>query len=211
VTSTKKALQYENKFGNSYLRGFKIEEETNTNLLLFIERNGFKVNKTLNGELTISSRQVSSFSGPQTTPEISIDERVLFSFEELDGLNMNEIDEIYINANAFVPSGRNKQGIIKIYRKKNYNTKSVTKSVPFLIKEGFESNSSFKNNDYESFASKGFENFGIVDWCQTILTDEKGDFLFEFQDANLKNYKVIIKGVTLDGELINKEYKFTID
>ena len=212
VTSKKKkALQYENKFGNSYLRGFKMEEEINTNLLLFIERNGFKVNKTLNGDLTITSRQVSSFLGPQTSPEISIDERVLFTFEELDGLSMSEIDEIYINSNAFVPSGRNKQGIIKIYRKKNYNTKSATKAVPFLVKEGFENNSSFVNSEYENFASKGFQNYGIVDWNQTLLTDEKGAFMFEFQDANIKNYKAIIKGVTIDGQLIDKELDIVID
>lgn len=208
----KKVLVNENKFGNSNLRGYKIEENNTSNLLLFIEQNGFNVNRTSTGDVLITSRQISSIFGARPTPEVFIDDRVLpFSFAELDLMDMSEIDEIYINANAIVPTSRNKQGIIKIYRRKNFTTKSIVKSVPFLIKEGFESNSSFKNNDYESFASKGFENFGIVDWCQTILTDEKGDFLFEFQDANLKNYKVIIKGVTLDGELINKEYKFTID
>jgi hypothetical protein len=207
----KKALVNENKFGNSNLRGYKIGENDTGNLLLFIEQNGFNVSRTSTGDVSITSRQISSLLGGRTTPEVYIDERALFSFAELDLMEMSEIDEIYINANAIVPTSRNKQGIIKIYRRKNFTTKSIIKSVPFLIKEGFESNSSFKNNDYESFASKGFENFGIVDWCQTILTDEKGDFLFEFQDANLKNYKVIIKGVTLDGELINKEYKFTID
>ena len=87
----------------------------------------------------------------------------------------------------------------------------MVKSVPFLIKEGFESNSSFMNNEYQSFANKGFENYGIVDWCQTILTDEKGNFLFEFQDANIKNYKIVIQGFTIDGKLINKEFKMAVD
>ncbi len=207
----KKTLVNENKFGNSYLRGYKIDENDTTSLLVFIEQNGFNVNRTATGEVSITSRQISSLLGARPTPEVFIDDRVLFSFAELDMMDMVEIDEIYINANAIVPSTRNKQGIIKIYRRKNFTSKSIIKSVPFLIKEGFESNSSFMNNEYQSFANKGFENYGIVDWYQTILTDEKGNFLFEFQDANIKNYKIIIQGFTIDGELIHKEFKMAID
>ncbi|MGL2963104.1 hypothetical protein ACSVH2_04700 [Flavobacterium sp. RSB2_4_14] len=207
----KRVLVNENKFGNSYLRGYKIDENDTSSLLGFIEQNGFNVSRTATGDVSITSRQITSFSGPRATPEVYLDERVLFSFAELDMMDMTEIDEIYINANAIVPSTRNKQGIIKIYRRKNFTAKSVSKSVPFLIKDGFENISSFTNSDYENFASKGFENFGIVDWRQTILTDEKGNFLFEFQDANIKKYKVIIQGFTINGELINKEFKISID
>jgi hypothetical protein len=72
-------------------------------------------------------------------------------------------------------------------------------------------NTKFKNNDYQNFASKGFENFGIVDWCQIVLTDEKGDFTFEFVNANIKKYKIVLQGFTLKGELIYREFKIAVD
>ncbi|MEM0541278.1 hypothetical protein WFZ85_01495 [Flavobacterium sp. j3] len=211
-SKTKKTLVNENKFGNSYLRGYKIEENSTSNLLLFIEQNGFIVNRTSPGEVLITSRQVSSIFGERPTPEVFIDDIALpFTFAELDLIDMSEIDEIYINANAIVPTMRNKLGIIKIYRRKKISSKSVLKSTSFLIKQGFEMNTNFQNEDYENFASKGFKNYGIVDWNQTLLTDEKGNFLFEFQDANIKNYKVIIKGVTIDGQLIDKELDIVVE
>ena len=163
------------------------------------------------GEVSITGRQVTTLLGAASTPEVYLDDRVLFSFAELDMLDMNDIDEIYISSTAIVPSTRNKQGIIKIYRRKNLITKTTVKSVSFMIKQGFERNSNFVNNDYQSYTNKGFENYGIVDWCQTILTDEKGNFLFEFQDANIKKYKVVIQGFTMDGKLIHKEFNLSID
>jgi hypothetical protein len=210
-TNPKKTLVNENKYGNSHLRGYKIPVNDTSSLLGFIEQNGFNVSRTSMGEVSITGRQVTTLLGAASTPEVYLDDRVLFSFAELDMLDMTDIDEIYISSTAIVPSTRNKQGIIKIYKRKNFITKSTVKSVSFMIKQGFERNSSFVNNDYQSFTNKGFENYGIVDWCQTILTDEKGNFLFEFQDANIKRYKIVIQGFTIDGQLINKEFKISID
>lgn len=210
-TKPKKTLVNENKFGNSNLRGYKIQENDTSSLLGFIEQNGFNVTRTAMGEVSITGRQTSTLLGASTTPEVFLDDRVLFSFAELDMLDMTDIDEIYISSTAIVPSTRNKQGIIKIYRRKNFTTKTAVKSVSFMIKQGFERNSNFVNNDYQSYTNKGFENYGVVDWCQTILTDEKGNFLFEFQDANIKKYKVVIQGFTIDGKLINKEFNLSID
>jgi hypothetical protein len=210
-TNPKKTLVNENKYGNSHLRGYKIPENDTSSLLGFIEQNGFNVSRTSMGEVSITGRQVTTLLGAASTPEVYLDDRVLFSFAELDMLDMNDIDEIYISSTAIVPSTRNKQGIIKIYRRKNLITKTTVKSVSFMIKQGFERNSNFVNNDYQSYTNKGFENYGIVDWSQTILTDEKGNFLFEFHDANIKKYKVVIQGFTIDGKLINKEFKISID
>ncbi|MFN3753438.1 hypothetical protein [Flavobacterium sp.] len=210
-TNPKKTLVNENKYGNAHLRGYKIPENDTSSLLGFIEQNGFNVNRTSMGEVSITGRQNSTLLGAATTPEVYLDDRVLFSFAELDMLDMTDIDEIYISSTAIVPSTRNKQGIIKIYRRKNFITKSTVKSTSFMIKQGFERNSSFVNNDYLSFTNKGFENYGIVDWCQTILTDEKGNFVFEFLDANIKKYKIVIQGFTIDGKLINKEFNISID
>jgi hypothetical protein len=208
IQNDKKKLAYENKLGNSNLRGYKIDETlSRQSLLNFIEQNGFNVVRDV-GNATIYSRGKTSFNAAQPTPLIMIDERTVNDQYELSLMSMDEIDEIYLSPYAIVPSINNFLGIIKIYRKKiPANTTVNLKKNPnsFYIKDGFTRITPFKNVDYQNTQSQGFDNYGVIEWCPRKTTDEEGQFIFEVTNYNKAKGKIIIQGITNDGQLFQEE------
>jgi hypothetical protein len=192
---------------NSMLRGYKIDETNNHGSLLnFIEMNGFRVTRNL-GDVYISSRQRMSVNAASPTPLVYIDDRVLFSsYNELDIMQMTEIDEIYIDSHKIGASMNNNVGIIKIYTKKPQNN-LFSKPDPnsFFVKEAYSLNYPFKNSDYQNTQNKGFDNFGILGWSALIKTNENGDFMFDLVDYNKPKCKIILEGMTAEGEVYHQE------
>ncbi len=213
IKSNKPQLKYKNKFGNVNLKGYKIEAENNgMTVLNFIQNNGFDVDQ-YSPDVKIFGRSRTTINGQRTTPVIYIDGFMLMTFQELWGMHMEDIDEIYINAQAIVPSVNNNIGVIKIYRKrgvsggKDYQSKAES----FLITGGFEKVMNFVNSSYISTSDKGFENFGIIDWAPNLLIDMKGEFDFEVPDTQIKSIKLLIEGITPEGNLISEIKTITLD
>ncbi|TDE02508.1 hypothetical protein [Flavobacterium sandaracinum] len=201
----KKQLTYNKILSNRMLRGHKIDSTNNfSSILNFIEANGFKVERTI-GKINIYTRLPALSILP--TPIVYIDDRQLyFDYQELEFIKMDELDEIYINSLAIVPSFNNNLGIIRIYTKKQQNTYSK-KSNPnsFFVKDAFSKNSPFQNLDYASASSNGFNNFGIISWFTRTISDSNGNFTFDILDYNKKNCKIIIEGMTTDGQIFHEE------
>jgi hypothetical protein len=215
VVQKKTKLKYQNTLGNGNLRGYKVTEDAdnfNMDVLSFIRNNGFDVpNNSLSSSVQILSRARTSINGGAATPIVYIDGMQQLSFDMLLGMKMSEIDEIYLNAHAIVPSVRNNVGIIRIYRKMgsdNPNYKSD--AIPFEIKNAFAKIENFKNNSYVSSESKGFQNFGIVNWIPTIMTQDNGEFKFEIPNMNQKKVKLLIEGFSADGRLISEIRTFDL-
>jgi hypothetical protein len=207
IENQKKKMVYQNRIGNGNLRAYKIDKMTHfLSVLNFIEMNGFRVVKNLNS-IQIYSKIRSSINGAQATPEVYIDERLLMSLDELDMMSDDEVDEIYLDPYAIVPSMNNKQGIIKIYKKKNSssNYKQKTDANSFYIKEGFARFNGFKNADYEQTANDGFDNYGLIHWSPSIKSDESGQFLFEITNYNKNKVKTVIDGMDSEGNLFHEE------
>lgn len=201
----KKKLVYQSKIGNSFLKGFKIEEGMTRDLFSFLRSNGFDVRDSM-GSITIYSGGSVSITGAPAVPEIYIDDFRIFSPDELMGMSMSEIDEIFLDKRAIVPGLNNKQGIIKIYRKKNFDTyKSKKDPNSFYFTEGFSRDVPFKNVDYDNTQDLGFDNFGLINWSPGIQTDESGNFVFETTDYNKTKCKIIVEGMTSDGKLFHEE------
>ncbi|MGG7034798.1 MAG: hypothetical protein ACI7YS_06330 [Flavobacterium sp.] len=207
IENTKKPLRYENQIGNANLIGHKVQENEETqSLLQYIRFNGFDVDES-NGHVAIYSRQRNSFNAAQTGPAIFIDGRQILDIVEIELMQMNEIDEIYLNPHAIVPSIRNFQGIIKIYRKKlRSNDVNNTKNPnSFYIAEGFSKNENFRNANYDFLGKNGFNSLGLLNWSNRIITDETGKFSVEFTDYNQQKGKTIIQGMTNEGVLFQEE------
>jgi hypothetical protein len=167
--------------------------------------NGFIVNRN-RGNVSITVRQRNSLNAAQSTPDVYIDERKLMTFDELDIVRSDEIDEVYLDPYAIVPGMGNKQGVIKIYRKKstaNYKEKPDPNS--FYIKDGFARYFGFKNSDYLSTQSAGFLNYGLIYWIPKTTSDENGQFLFDITDYNMERCKLVIEGMTSDGKAFHEE------
>lgn len=209
VVVTKKAstLTRSNVLSNSMLKGYKIDESNNHGSLLnFIEMHGFVVRRNM-GDVSITVRQRMSLNSANPSPVIYIDDRVLFSsFFELDVMQMNEIDEIYLDANKFGGSINNNVGIIKIYTKKPQNN-FFSKPDPnsFLVKEAYTPNHRFQNSDYQNTQTKGFENFGLIGWSPGLIADDNGQYIFDITDYNKAKAKIIIEGMTSEGQLFQEE------
>jgi hypothetical protein len=201
----KKQLTYGNILSNRMLRGHKIDWTNNSSSILnFIEGNGFKVERTI-GKIKIYSRLPGVAQLP--TPIVYIDDRQLyFDYYELEFLKMDELDEIYINSLALVPSINNNLGIIRIYTKKQQNTYSKKPNPnSFFVKDAFSKSSTFQNLEYENASSNGFNNFGTINWFTKTISDSNGNFIFDILDYNKKDCKIIIEGMTTDGHVFHEE------
>ncbi|MDI1315821.1 hypothetical protein [Flavobacterium sp.] len=200
-------LEHGNILANTMLRGFKIDQSNNhSSLMNFIEYNGFNVLRD-EGNIKITVRQKNSLNLPDQTPLVYVNDRMLFnSYDEIEFMKMIDIEEIYIDSHAIVASMNNNHGIIKIYTKRpktGYFSKPNPNS--FFIKEAFSENVSFKNAEYDNTQTKGFDNFGVIGWSPRIITTENGNFSFDVIDYNKSKCKIIIEGMTPEGELFQTE------
>jgi hypothetical protein len=200
-------LKRQMQFGNSSLRGYKIiAENNNLTVVNFIQHNGFDTFRD-RGEVGIFGRSRTTINGQRSSPVVYLDNVLLLTFDELWDLQMEDIDEIYINAQAIVPSVTNNIGIIKIYRKKLKSsdikpTKDESKEL--TIENGFAEILPFKNAEYNNNGGDGFDNFGLIHWIPTVLSEVNGSFKFQFPSGNEKNIKLLIEGFTSDGKLISE-------
>jgi hypothetical protein len=202
----KKQLTYNKILSNRMLRGHKIDSTNNfTSILNFIEQNGFKVDRTI-GKINIYSALPSGGLLPPT-PVVYIDDRQLyFDYYELEFLKMDDLDEIFINSLAIMPNINNNIGIIRIYTKKQQNTYSKKPNPnSFFVKDGFSKSNTFQNLEYENASSNGFNNFGTINWFTKTISDSNGNFTFDILDYNKKNCKIIIEGMTTDGQIFHEE------
>lgn len=209
VSQKKTKLTHQNTLGNSNLRGYKITEDAdnfNMDVLSFIRNNGFDVpGNSLSNSVQILTRARTSINGGISTPIVYIDGMQQMSFDMLLGMKMSEIDEIYLNAHAIVPSVRNNIGVIRIYRKMGAQRKNhKSDSMPFEIKNAFSKIENFKNISYTSTDSRGFQNFGILNWIPSIMTQDNGEFSFVIPNMNQKKVKILIEGFSADGNLISE-------
>lgn len=208
----KKQLKYKNNLGNGGLKGHKMTDDDpsiNMDLVDYIRNNGFDVERSM-GEYTVYSRTSTSLNGKKS-PAIFVSGIQQIDFDFLQNLKMKDIDEIYMSTHAISPSSRNNIGVIKIYPK-NISTTSSYKStsVTFEIKNAFSRIENFKNIDYKSTENKGFQNFGIVNWVPSIVTQETGEFKFDIPQTQQKKLRILIEGFSEGGKLISEIRTITI-
>jgi hypothetical protein len=206
----KSELKYKKAYGNGNLRGYKVSEENNTmSLLSWIGSNGFYVSNYM-GNVVISGKLKTSINGAQSMPDVYVNSRNLTTFDELQDIQMADVDEIYLNPHAIVASIEGKMGVIKIYLKKmDYNNvKSHTKS--YDIKEGFAKIRNYEKPLYLNTADKGFNDYGVIQWVPSIMTDQSGAFSLDIPQTGAKSVTLHIEGFTPDGKFISEDRTMAI-
>jgi hypothetical protein len=208
---TKTRLKYEKSFGNANLTGYKITDKdgngNHTLLQYIVNRGGFVVDQSsyMGAEVHIYSKGKSSINAANSEPLIYIDNIQLLDHSQLRNIQMSEVDELYINPVALVPSIRNFYGVIKVYLKKGGSYNKPKNATPdIIVKDGFSRPKPFENVEYASTQSKGFENFGLIDWEPSIMTDENGEFKLSVPKTGQPAIKVLIEGFSADGKLISE-------
>lgn len=203
----KKKLKYKSQIGNGNLRGYKITDDDpsiNMDLVTYLRSNGFDVER-IRGEIQVFSRVNASINSTRSSPAIYVAGNLQLNFDYIQSMRMNEIDEIYINPHAVRPGMFNTVGIIKIYPRTGFfASNKKTPTVGFQFKNAFSSITPFKNADYFSTETKGFQDFGVINWIPSITTQENGEFKFEIPNMNQKRVRLLIEGFSSDGYLISE-------
>lgn len=203
------ALKFANSFGNGDLHGYKITDDKASmyqNIMQFIKTyGGFKVDENhQTGQIEIYTRTVNTINASQSVPIIYLDNAQVLDIAMLTLIQMNDVDEIYMNSTTIVPSIRNYVGMIKIYLKKGARPGKGSATPTIIIKNSFEKPARFQNVTYNSVDDKGFDNFGIIDWQPSIMANENGEFNLSIPKMSSKPLKVLIEGFSADGKLISE-------
>jgi hypothetical protein len=192
-------------YGNFNLRGKKVTDtdyKAYRYIIPYIQAQGFDAGVN-NGSVFIRGRTRTSFT-KQNIPAVFIDGVQLFDFDILDLYSLEQVDEILINKYA---SGVQSQGfgLIKIYTKKEFNTKTtfISKSKPFIIKKGFSYEKRYENPDYASTVGEGFKKYGTIGWTPIIDYSKKA-IIIEIPNWKQKEIKLQIEGIAEDGTFISE-------
>lgn len=206
IEQQKTKLTRTHQFGNSLLRGYKIVPENNgLDVLDFIGRNGFEVN-VYRGTVNILGLSRTTINGQRSSPVVYMDDMQLMDFDQLWGMQMEDVDEIYLNAHAIVPSLDNRIGIIKIYRKWLKPTdadRPKDRSTELMVTNGFRKIIPFDNADYTNQSGAAFDSYGLLHWEPNALTDESGNFSCKVQNPLSGQCKIRVEGISSDGKLIS--------
>lgn len=207
-------LKHENDPGltlNGTLTAHKVtENEKDTDVLDYIHLHGFIVNKNPSTISVVGRRQFQTINAEQNnSPNIYFDGDLMYSLDRLFQLKMGDIDEIYISKMYSRIEMAN--GVIKLYSKKQISKSTFGVEKSFVVSGGFEMTKDFENDTYETTVGKGFENFGVINWVQTLIPDENGGFKFQIPNLNQKKIKLLIEGFNSEGKLISETKTLSIE
>lgn len=193
---------------NPTLKGFKVDDLSSgikvRMVVDFLESQGFYIVKNAMDTQIYSSRHPVSINSGLSTPAILIDDVEQMTSNYVATLRMDDVDEIYLDRHAIVPSINNKAGIIKIYlRAGGAKRSSENLSTDFQIKDGFARILEFKNSDYSQLGP-AFQNYGALYWQPQALTTDKKQLQPKIEYPNQKKATILTEGISSDGRLISE-------
>jgi hypothetical protein len=189
-------------------KAFKIEDGDFGNVLDFIGRNGYRTG--IDPEENTAYIRSNRGSFTQGSPAVYIDDFLVFDYNLLYSLNLNSVDEIYIDQSGFSDTTSGYSGTIKIYQKKGYDNKYFrTKFTTLIATDGYSKNIEFKTTPFDT--QKEFYSFGTLNWSPNTTVKENQSFEFKFPKGNQKVIQVFIEGFSTDGQLISEIRKIPVE
>ncbi|WP_417357942.1 hypothetical protein [Flavobacterium sp.] len=210
IEDKREKLKHATAFGNGQLRGRKITESESLGfptVLDLIRYEGFEVRNRPDSAVAVYGRLKNTLvNGLKNSPDVFLDDYRLVKLDILRDILTSEIDEFYINKHMSVPTLQNRIGIIKIYRKRKAFSALKNKPVfNYVLENGFEKITPFTNTTYTSgYSGDGFNNYGLIHWIPTIISDENGKFSFSIPQAYKGEAKLIIEGLSPEGKIISQ-------
>ncbi|KGO78962.1 hypothetical protein Q763_15730 [Flavobacterium beibuense F44-8] len=210
IEEKREKLKHAVAFGNGQLRGRKITEAESIGfptVLDLIRYEGFEVRNRPDSAVAVYGRSKNTFvKGLKNSPDVFLDDYRLVKLDILRDILTSEIDEFYINKHMSVPTLQNRIGIIKIYRKRKAFSALKDKPVyNYVLENGFEKIKPFTNTTYTNgYSGSGFNNYGLIHWIPTTVSDENGKFSFSIPQAYKGEAKLIIEGFSPEGKIISQ-------
>lgn len=204
IEKKKHTLKRAKMYGNAMLHGVKVTDDNNhTDLLTFLSSVGFNITRSM-GQVDITSTMATSLRASPRRPAVYIDGRQVMTFDELDPIHMHDVDEIYYDKYAIIPSMNGMSGIIKVYLRKTILTdnKSITKSA--LIPKAFAMPEDYQEPLYSGVNSTGFRNYGQMIWIPEAFRGENGRFAVSFPRRSVDEIVIIVEGFSQEGEIFRE-------
>jgi len=163
-----------------------------------------------NGGPTITSKRPGPF-GPEP-PTIYLDEMRLSDFSAIARMNMNIVDEIYIDYSALSSGIRagngGAGGIIYIITKKGsiggYSDGYTPENqIEVTVNNGFNPPENYQSPNYTDLDSPIFQKYGTLDWKAFLTTDTTGKSVFTLDSKGIKKVKLLIEGLSNEGNVIS--------
>ncbi len=180
-------------------------------------QNNDPINAGGSGGFSTSSVSIKSRRTPFAPPTIYLDDMILTDFSFISRMNMNIVDEIYIDYSALssgIRAGGGLGGIIYIITKKDiggytqsYNPETQTE---INIKNGFNPSENYKSPNYTDLDSPIFQKYGTLDWKAFLTTNNTGKSVFTLDNKGLKRVRLFIEGVSTKGRIISWEQDIQI-
>jgi hypothetical protein len=206
IKKKKKEVFVHNVGTNISARAFKIGETDFGTILDFIGRNGYRTGVNNNNEAFIKGTRDSFLGG---SPEVFVDNVFLFDFNLLFDLDIDTVDEIYIDKSGIGSNRQNSSGTIRIYLKRGKeNSQYISRNASIIATGGFSATIEFKNSTF--FSSKEFNAFGTLNWTPNTTLKENEIFQMKFPKANQTVIQVLMEGFSEDGQLISEIKKIPV-
>lgn len=163
------------------------------------------------GTLTSSGTSITSKRPPFASPTVILDGAKLFDFSLITRMQMNIVDEIYIDYGGLssgIMAGKGGQGgIIYIITQKgiggytqSYNPETQT---TVTVNNGFSPPQDYQSPNYTDLDSPIFQKYGALDWKTLLTTDNKGKVVFTLDSKGFKKIKLFVQGVSKNGQTLS--------
>lgn len=211
IKAASKKTKLIHKEKNAMAKAYKIGENEIGALLDYIDRySDFIVGFDNTNSVTITQNRTRMFATlTNGSPTVYLDDIEVFDLNFLYNINIEDVDEIYIDNAGFSNTNPGGFGTIKIYMKEAMkNDLFKSKNNSFIVTNGFAKNIIFSNALFET--PKEFEYFGTLSWLPEIILETNKSQEIKVLKGNQKEIQVLLEGFSDDGELISERKKIPV-
>jgi len=144
-------------------------------------------------------------------PLVFVDDVRISDFNFLLEIPTSSVKSLFVDKNGYTDGIRGANGVIRIYTRYDQlflgNDASTKRknAYEYTFKNGFEKTKQFYAPKYVSYASKAFEDFGVIHWEPEAITNQNGEVSFKILNTRLKNIVFFIEGMDANGNLISSK------
>jgi hypothetical protein len=223
VLAQKSSLKHQYELGgltyNNNMRSYKVKpSDLGRTVLSYLQSNGFVTSNSIPVEIssnrqgrnsvdnmliqlipTESTSSMPSGSVLTNNTRVYLDNNLLMDLDRLFNFFMEDLDEIYIDRRPNIIEGS--LGVIKLYSKVPKDNRKSINSV--IIANGYNHSRAFTPEDTLVIDDVNYKNLNCIFWQDYIESSTNGIVNFDIPNTTSKEVKLVIEGISNDGQLIS--------
>ncbi|OAZ03056.1 hypothetical protein [Flavobacterium succinicans] len=223
VVAQKSSLKHQYELGgltyNNNMKAYKVKpSDLGRTVLSYLQSNGFITSNSIPVEISSNRQgrnsvdnmliQLIPTESPSSMPSGSVltnntrvylDNLLLTDLDRLFNFFMEDLDEIYIDRRPNIIEGS--LGVIKLYSKVPQDNRKSINSV--IIANGYNHSRAFTPEDTLVIDDMNYKNLNCIFWQDYIESSANGIVNFDIPKTASKKVRLIIEGISNDGQLIS--------